>query len=279
MAAEAAGAQGKFWEMHDLLYENQGEWAYFPEEEFVDWLIGKLEVLAIDQDQFMADLYNAEDRAELEAITNERLDLGLNYTPFVVINDRIYKNGYPNLSSLIGYYQFGGYNECPDWVIDPEKSYTAVLDTTMGEIRIELFPEVAPLAVNSFVFLAQNGWFDEIYFHRVIEGFVAQSGDPSGLGIVGPGYTFANEVDSEYSFNSVGVLGMANNGVDTNGSQFFITLAPAPDLDGGYTVFGQVEEESFALLEEFVLRNPGTLDDMLDLEGATFLNGIEIIID
>jgi len=279
MAAEAAGARGKFWEMHDVLYENQSEWTGLPEEEFVDWVMAKAETLELDIDQFKADMFNEEDRANLEAVTEARLDLGLNYTPFVVINDRIYKNGYPNPSSLIGHYRFDGYAECPLWVIDPEKSYTAVLDTTVGEIKIELFADVAPLAVNSFVFLAQNGWFDDIYFHRVIEGFVAQSGDPSGLGIVGPGYTFINETNNDLSFDHAGVLGMANSGTDLNGSQFFITLAPAAQLDGGYTIFGQVLDESIPVLDDITLRNPETIEQMLDLEGATLINSIEIIED
>lgn len=277
MTAEAAGAQGKFWQMHDVLYENQSEWTNLPEDEFVDWVMAKAETLELDLEQFEADLYNEEDRAELEAVTEARLELGLNYTPFVVINDRIYKNGYPNPSSLIGYYHFDGYAECPPWVIDPEKSYTAVLDTTAGEIKIELFADVAPLAVNSFVFLAQNSWFDDIYFHRVIEGFVAQSGDPSGIGIVGPGYTFANETNNTLSFDSAGVLGMANSGTDLNGSQFFITLAPATQLDGGYTIFGRVLDASLPVLDDITRREPGTIEQMLDLEGATLINSIEIV--
>jgi cyclophilin family peptidyl-prolyl cis-trans isomerase/protein-disulfide isomerase len=277
MVAEAAGAQGMFWEMHDLLYERQSEWTNLSEDEFVDWVMTEVESLELDVDQFEDDLYDEDKRAALEEMTNERLNMGLNYTPFVVINDRIYKDGQPNISGLIGYYRYDGYAECPPWVIDPEKSYTAVLDTAADEIRIELFPDVAPLAVNSFVFLAQNGWFDDVYFHRVIEDFVAQAGDPSGIGIVGPGYNFADEVDPDLSFDSAGVFGMANSGADLNGSQFFITLAPATELDGGYTIFGRVDEGSLAVLDDITLRNPGSIEEALDLEGATLINGIEII--
>jgi cyclophilin family peptidyl-prolyl cis-trans isomerase/protein-disulfide isomerase len=277
MAAEAAGVQGKFWEMHDLLYENQNTWAGLSVDDFVDWVKTEGEGLELDVDQFEADLFDEEKRAALENTTNSRLESGLNYTPFVVINDRIYKNGKPNISSLIGYYHFDGFAECPPWVIDPEKTYTAVLDTTAGEIRIELFPDAAPLAVNSFVFLAQNGWFDDIYFHRVIEDFVAQAGDPSGIGNVGPGYTFANEISGNLSFDSAGILGMANSGADNNGSQFFITLAPATELDGGYTIFGQVDEGSLSVLDDIALRNPGSIDEAQDLKDATLIHGIEII--
>ena len=123
--------------------------------------------------------------------------------------------------------------------IDPAKQYIATLKTEKGDIVIELFPDKAPIAVNNFVFLARNGWFDGITFHRVLPGFVAQSGDPSGTGFGGPGYAFVNET-SELKYDKPGMVGMANSGKDSNGSQFFITFAPAPQLDGGYTIFGQV---------------------------------------
>ena len=274
MAGEAAGAQGKFWEMHDLLYQRQGEWAGLTPEAFVDWVVEQAGTLDLDVNQFEADLFDEDTRTQLEEVTEKRLAMGMNYTPFVVINDRIFKNNKPDLFSLVGIYQYGGYEECPPWVIDPEKSYTAVLDTSAGEIEIELYPEAAPLAVNSFVFLAQNGWYDEVSFHRVIEGFVAQAGDPSGLGVIGPGYSFANETDNALSFDRAGILAMANAGVDTNGSQFFITLAPATDLDRGYTIFGEVLSGSLDVLDAIVLRDPQTTTD---LEGATRINGIEII--
>jgi cyclophilin family peptidyl-prolyl cis-trans isomerase len=105
---------------------------------------------------------------------------------------------------------------------------------------IQLYAAQAPLAVNSFVFLARQHWFDGVTFHRVIPGFVAQAGDPSGTGRGGPGYVFDNEIRPDLLFDKPGVVGMANSGPDTNGSQFFITYSPQPQLDGGYTVFGQV---------------------------------------
>ena len=272
MAANAAGAQGKFWEMHDVLYINQQAWTNFPEDEFVDWVIGQAETLGLDVAQFEEDLYDEAVRAELEETTEARLNAGIHYTPFVVVNDRVWREGKPNLYGLIGIYEYDGYEECPPWVIDPEKSYTAILDTSAGEIAIELFPDVAPLAVNSFVFLSQEGWFDEVYFHRVVENFVAQAGDPSGIGAVGPGYTFDNETSNDLSFDRAGVVGMANAGTDTNGSQFFITLGLVTDLDGGYTIFGEVKEESLPVLDEITIREPSE-----DFDNATIINSIEII--
>ena len=274
MAAEAAGAQGKFWEMHDFLYLSQGQWNQLTEEAFVDWILEQAQSFELDIDQFRQDLLDEEKRAWLEETTAERLGMGLNYTPTVVVNGRIFRENKPDLFSLVGIHEFDGYESCPPWVIEPEGSYSAILDTSAGEIEIEFYADVAPIAVNSFVFLAQNGWFDEVIFHRVLPGFVAQAGDPSGLGLVGPGYKFVNETDNDLSFDRPGILGMANAGVDTNGSQFFITLAPVTNLDGMYTIFGEVAPESLEVLEEIALRDP---DSAVGFDDATIINGIEII--
>lgn len=128
----------------------------------------------------------------------------------------------------------------PEMQIDPEKNYTATVKMAKGgEFVIELYPQKAPITVNSFVFLARQGFYDGVTFHRVLDGFMAQGGDPTGTGGGGPGYEFVNE-DSDLTFDKAGVVAMANAGRDTNGSQFFITFAPQPRLNGGYTIFGQV---------------------------------------
>ena len=123
--------------------------------------------------------------------------------------------------------------------IDLKKQYIATLETEKGKVVINLFANKAPLAVNSFVFLAREGWFDGVTFHRVLEGFMAQGGDPTGTGMGGPGYEFVNE-NSDLTFDKAGVVAMANAGPNTNGSQFFITFGPTEQLNGGYTIFGQV---------------------------------------
>ena len=274
MAAEAAGAQDKFWEMHDFLYLSQNYWTTLTEQEFIDWILDIAAEFELNVNQFETDLLDPEKRAWLEEETQAHFALGLNYTPTVVVNGRIYRENKPNLFGLVGIHEFGGYQQCPEWVIDPEGTYLARLDTSAGVIDIELYPDVAPIAVNSFIFLAQNGWYDDVAFHRVIPGFVAQAGDPSGLGIIGPGYTFINETNNDLSFDRKGLFAMANAGVDTNGSQFFITLAPAENLDGGYTIFGQVTEESMDNLEQITIRDPQTATDFDD---ATIIYGIEII--
>jgi peptidylprolyl isomerase len=128
----------------------------------------------------------------------------------------------------------------PPMTIDPSKQYFATVKMAKGgEFVIQLFPDKAPIAVNNFVYLAREGFYDGVTFHRVLEGFMAQGGDPEGTGMGGPGYQFVNEY-SDLRFDKPGVVAMANAGPDTNGSQFFITFAPAPHLDGGFTIFGQV---------------------------------------
>ncbi|MBI3174806.1 MAG: peptidylprolyl isomerase [Chloroflexi bacterium] len=134
------------------------------------------------------------------------------------------------------------YDAEPSMTIDVNKQYFATVKMAKGgEFVIQLYPDKAPRTVNSFVFLAREGYFNGTTFHRVLEGFMAQGGDPTGTGMGGPGYQFPNE-DSDLTFDKAGVVAMANAGRDTNGSQFFITFGPAEFLNGGYTIFGQVIE-------------------------------------
>jgi cyclophilin family peptidyl-prolyl cis-trans isomerase len=133
------------------------------------------------------------------------------------------------------------YTQQPAMRIYPEKSYTGVLQTNKGTIEVELFPEDAPVTVNNFVCLAEDGYYDNTPFHRIVKGFVIQGGDPTGTGSGGPGYKFADEpIARDYER---GMLAMANAGPDTNGSQFFVVLE---DLRGklpkNYTIFGQVTD-------------------------------------
>jgi cyclophilin family peptidyl-prolyl cis-trans isomerase len=132
------------------------------------------------------------------------------------------------------------YDSAPPMLIDTNKQYTATVKMENGgEFVIDLYPDKAPLTVNSFVFLANQGYFDGVSFHRVIDGFMAQGGDPTGTGTGGPGYMFRNE-SNDLKFDKPGVVAMANAGPDTNGSQFFITYGPQDYLNGSYTIFGQV---------------------------------------
>ena len=125
-------------------------------------------------------------------------------------------------------------------VLEPGTDYQAIIVTNKGPLRIDLFEDEAPVTVNNFVFLARNHYYDGVVFHRVLEDFMAQTGDPTGTGTGGPGYAFANETSPDLNHDRRGIVSMANAGPDTNGSQFFITFGPTPQLDGDYNVFGEV---------------------------------------
>lgn len=133
------------------------------------------------------------------------------------------------------------YREAPAMQIDPAKKYTAIMHTEKGDIRIELFAKEAPITVNNFVFLAREGFYNGTTFHRVIGGFMAQGGDPTGTGTGGPGYKFRDEAGAlALKHTKAGILSMANAGKDTNGSQFFILHDAQPHLNGKHGIFGQV---------------------------------------
>ncbi len=128
----------------------------------------------------------------------------------------------------------------PEMKIDPSKTYTAAIETDKGKIELELSPQHAPKTVNNFVFLAQEGFYDGVIFHRVINDFMIQGGDPTGTGGGGPGYKFEDECQGNPLTHDTKVISMANAGPNTNGSQFFITHCPQPHLNGKHTVFGKV---------------------------------------
>ncbi len=129
----------------------------------------------------------------------------------------------------------------PTGDLDTSKTYYATFKIESGEFRVELYDDDAPLTVENFVNLARGGYYDGTTFHRVLENFMAQGGDPTGTGTGGPGYRFRDEIN-ERKHDSPGTLSMANAGPNTNGSQFFITFVATPHLDGGHTVFGKVIE-------------------------------------
>ncbi|MEA5079539.1 MAG: peptidylprolyl isomerase [Anaerolineaceae bacterium] len=149
------------------------------------------------------------------------------------------------------------YSSEPPFLIDVTKTYLATVKMAKGgEFVIRLYPDKAPITVNSFVFLARQGYFDGTTFHRVLKDFMAQGGDPTGTGSGGPGYQFVNE-NSDLTFDKAGVVAMANAGRNTNGSQFFITFADQSYLNGNYTIFGQVIS-GMDVVSSITLRDPQT---------------------
>lgn len=260
-AAEAAGAQGNFWEMHDLLFESQKEWSTKTEDQFQNWLSDQAQELGLNSEQFESDITSEEIIEKVELARDRGVEIGLPGTPFLLINGQILPDNFPmnllNLSMVVKLVLLEDqqFTSCPQMTIDDLKTYYATIITKKGEITVELFADVAPIAVNNFIFLAGEDWYDGVTFHRVIPNFVAQAGDPTGTGFGGPGYAFVNEVIPELIFDRAGLIAMANSGPDSNGSQFFITYAPLPDLDGGYTIFGEVIS-GMEVVENITPRNP-----------------------
>ncbi len=163
------------------------------------------------------------------------------------------------------------WDSAPDMRIDLTKSYQAKMLLDTGEVVIDLLADVAPVTVNNFVFLAREGFYDGTTFHRVIPGFVAQGGDPTGTGTGGPGYQFQDEL-SDVPFEQ-GIVGMANAGPNTNGSQFYLMLDAAPHLTNRYTAFGRVTSG----LEHVLAISPR--DPMSANESGDEIISIEVIED
>jgi len=163
------------------------------------------------------------------------------------------------------------WNTPPELTIDLKKTYFALLQTDVGEMKIKLFADKTPVTVNNFVFLAKEGFYDNTIFHRVISNFMVQAGDPTGTGRGGPGYRFRDEFHPDLKHHKRGILSMANAGPNTNGSQFFITHVGTPWLDNKHTVFGELVagEETLMSIPE---RDPNKLNSP-----AITLNSIEII--
>jgi cyclophilin family peptidyl-prolyl cis-trans isomerase len=159
----------------------------------------------------------------------------------------------------------------PEMVIDPKKSYAAILHTDKGDITLQLFASQTPRTVNNFVFLAREGFYDGTFFHRVIADFMVQGGDPTGTGRGGPGYKFKDEFVPALHHDTPGILSMANAGPNTNGSQFFITHVPTPWLDGKHSVFGKVTVGMDVLLA-IPPRDPSRVD-----APAIHISSVEII--
>src|SRR5574341_1908366 len=265
-AALAAGDQSKFWEMRDLLHAQYNDWVNLPADQFETWVADQAASLGLDGARFKADLKSPETEARAKSMYDAAIQIGISGIPTIFINGSLQPRAalsYNGLDSTISLIALGArqFKSCPPFTIDPAKQYIATLHTEKGDIVIQLFPDKAPLAVNSFVFLARQGWFDGVTFHRVIPGFVAQTGDPTGTGRGGPGYFFKNEINADLKFDKPGVVGMANSGPDTNGSQFFITYAPTPNLDGSFTIFGQVLQ-GMDVLEQLTPREPQQSSDL-----------------
>jgi len=243
-AVEAAEEQDKFWEMHHLLYAQQESWVNLSVEDFEQWVGAQASALKMNVDQFKTDLKREDIVAKVQKAWEDGQKIGLPGTPLILINRQIYggPRDYNSLNDIIQLIVLGKqqYKSCPPVTVQQNKQYIATLHTEKGDVVLQLFADKAPMTVNSFLFLARNGWFDNITFHRVIPNLFAQTGDPSGTGKGNPGYYVITEIDPSLKFDRTGMVAMVNSGPDTSGSQFFITYAPTTQYDGQYTIFGEV---------------------------------------
>jgi cyclophilin family peptidyl-prolyl cis-trans isomerase len=280
-AAEAAGAQGAFWEMSDRIFAGQQEWAAVSPEDAREIFTEYAEKLELDLERFSTDLDEGTYQEKVMSSYQEAMEQQLAGTPTFFVNGQYFQaplshywlDAFVRLELLIE----DQYDAPPEMVIDPQKRYQATIKTEKGDIVVELDAEKAPNTVNNFVYLAREGWYDDIAFFRVIKDFMAQAGDPTNTGLGGPGYSFPDEFHPELKHDSPGILSMANSGSGTNGSQFFVTFTPAPWLDAYdengelkecevrevscHAVFGRVIE-GLDVLEALTERNPADNPDL-----------------
>lgn len=244
LAVEAAAEQGKFWEMNDLLFAQQADWVNLSVDDFKQWIMTQVRAMGMDAEKFISDYAREDIIAKVQKAWDDGQKISLPGTPILVINSDLYQGprDYTSLNDIAHLIILGKrqYKTCPPFTIKTNSQYIATLHTEKGDVALELFADKAPVTVNSFIFLAQNGWYDNITFHRVISTLFAQTGDPSGTGRGNPGYYLITEILPTLTFNSPGMVAMVNSGPDTSGGQFFITYAPATQLDGKYTIFGRV---------------------------------------
>ncbi len=262
-AVEAAHAQSKFWEMHDLLYERQQEWYALSEDEMQAPLIEYAEELGLDTDRFAQELDDHIYREKILADYEEYSQYGQMATPTYVVNNVFYPQIGLDPAIIDAFvrlvaYPPQQYTEVPPQVIDPEKEYVATIQTNKGDIVVELLPSYAPVNVNSFVFLAQDGWYDGQAFFFVEPGVRAHSGDPTNKGFTLPftGYTCGDEITPDVTFDEAGMLAMFTPQPGYNSSHFMITLAPIPEANGRFTIIGQIIE-GMDIAESLTPTQPG----------------------
>jgi cyclophilin family peptidyl-prolyl cis-trans isomerase/protein-disulfide isomerase len=243
-AVEAADLQGQFWEMHDLLFEKEAEWSALAPDAFQSWAIQQAEGLGMDPAKFQSD-FNGK-------TVGNRVQQAIQYTatqpivpPIMFVNGSSPYTGLADFASLDTVVRMEAltarqFSACPLWNIDPLKQYIATLHTSRGDVVIQLLPDKAPLAVNNFVNLAHAGWYNGVTFYKMLPDLLVMTGDPSETGMGNTGYFFQTEISASLHFDQAGVVAMDNSGPNTNSGRFFITLSPAEQFYGQYTIFGKV---------------------------------------
>lgn len=243
-AVEAAGRQGAFWPMVRLLTDRHAEWSVLPPESFAGWVQEQASTADLDPLALMDDLASGRYTGLMVQAFQEATALGIPGVPTILLNGAPLRVAPTPLDlesatrlAILAAHQFPG---APEMTIDPEVGYTATLETSEGDVVIQLFPRSAPNAVNSFVFLAEQGWYDGGSFFYVEPGVLVEAGDPSETGLGDPGYHLPDEIDPSLDLGAPGMVALSSAGPGTNGSRFFINLESLPSLTGTRTIFGRV---------------------------------------
>lgn len=247
VAAEAlllSDESGAFWEMFDFLNETHSEWAALAPDQFVAWLSNSVAEIGLDPSSMEQALTSGRFTDEVSELYQTRLAQGIpgvpllliNSEPFVITADPSSLEAAVRLA-VLSTNQFQGE---PPLVIDTAKTYRAEIEFDQGLVELQLFPAESPVAVNSFVFLARNGWYDDSPIYRSVPNVLIEAGDPSGTGFGDPGFHYDSETGSSLSFDRPGVVGMVNSGPGTNGARFFIALQSMTGIDETHTVLGRV---------------------------------------
>ncbi len=263
-AAEAAARQGAFWIVHDALYARQAEWVGLTPAAFRDWLLQQAPAWGLDPDRLAADLDDPALAAQAQAAWEQGRAAGLDRVPLVFVNGVLYTGPatYADLRAVVALRLLAArqFHRCPPWVVAPDQRYRLTLHTNRGPVVLLLNPADAPQAVNSLVFLAQQGWYDGSPAYRVVPGQAVFLGDPSGTGYGHAGYFFDLELRPTMRYDAAGWVGMVNDGPGTHSSRFFVTLGPLPDLNGRATRVGRVVQ-GLEVLQDLPpwdgLRDPG----------------------
>lgn len=271
-AAEAAGAQDKFWEMHDLLFDRAQQWSGLSEEEMLQQLSTYAEELELDVEAFDTALEEGTYAEKVQAQYDESLELGLPGTPSFIFGNVLFPSDIGlSLQGLTAFYEILKsqdeifYSAPPEMTVAEDDMYDAVLKTTQGDIHVRLLPESAPTFVNNFVFLAEEEWYNGSEFFFVRDNFVALTGDPTNSTVGYPGYYCEGETQS--TFDRTGLLGMLSNG------QFFLTLgSDAAQLSGQFALIGQVTD-GLDILDDLTRRVVGDPS----APSADVLESVEII--
>ena len=260
----AAGRQGDFWGMYNLLFDRADEWRALAPGDFMNWVSNAAASLGMDVTAFNTAMNDPSLKTDVESETKRAQASGVPGAPFVLLNGRpfLLVGDQTQLEAAVRLTvletrQFRSY---PALHLQANKSYVATLDTNLGPITIQLFPDTAPLAVNSFIFLANQGWYDGSGAYLVNPGSYIEAGDPTDSGLGESGYHFPVETSPVRQFDRAGMVGAVSSGPDANSPRFFFALAPMPQLDSSRTIFGQVVS-GLDILQSLKAREP--LQDLL----------------